>query len=154
MDRETMLAYSEVNEVLNLLEDECLSKIPQKFRDFVFEMRDEEYKPILSAEKSLLEQNVSEEAMIILATIYLSFLCDSEEEKQELLKDFAKNEKEKQEFEEKYNPDNLFKKKNKQEEQKNEEIQMVEYKDKNFIQKIISKIIGLFCKKGKNNEAK
>ena len=46
MDRETMLAYSEVNEVLNLLEDECLNRIPQKFRDFVFEIK-ESYKTII-----------------------------------------------------------------------------------------------------------
>ena len=53
----------------------------------------------------------------------------------------------KEALEEKYNPDNIFKKKNEQNDgnnEKNENLQLIEYKDKNFIQRFLSKIRKLF----------
>ena len=73
-------------------------------------------------------------------------------EKQKLLQIYSNNEKNYQaELREKYNPDNLFKKqKNYVQNLENntitEETKIVEYKEKNFLQKIFDKIKHLFKK--------
>ena len=70
--------------------------------------------------------------------------------KQDLIAIYAENDRKKEELREKYNPDNLFKKK--ETEQKIEEPQkntsentaLVEYKEEKFFKKLIKKIISFF----------
>ena len=92
------------------------------------------------------KQNLKRETMVLLAILNLNYWCDSEEEKQEILNGFAENEKLKQleekELAEKYNPDNLFKKREKLE--ATTEVSMSEYKELNFIQKLLNKIKSFF----------
>ena len=144
MENEAMLAYAEVDAILDLLEEEYANKIPDKIRSFFKEEKIKEYKPKIDVDKPLLEQNLKRETIVLLAILNLNYWCNTEEEKKEILNEFAKNEKEKKELEERYNPDNLFKKRV----SKNEEnVQMVEYKEPNFIQKFINKIMEMFKRK-------
>ena len=91
--------------------------------------------------------------MVLLAILNLNYWCDSEEEKQELLKIFSKNTEikiqEQKILEEKYNPDNIFKKRQQgnQEYVFTNELAMTEYKEQNIIQKILGKIIRMFKRK-------
>ena len=139
-------AYSEVYTIVNLLEDEYKNRVPKKIMDFFDEVRDKKFEVNIDIERSLLEQNIERQTLVILAILELNYWCDSEEEKQELLKEFAENErKQEEEIREKYNPDNLFKNieailPNKNEEQ----TALVEYKEEGFIKKIINKIKKLF----------
>lgn len=141
------LAYSEVDEILNNLEDEYVEKIPMKIRQFFKETKNKEYKPIIRTDVPLEEQNLKRETIILLAILNLNYWCESEEEKQELLNSFSKNEElkeqERKELEERYNPDNLFKKRKNEIHKIIEDSnkQLVEYKEKNFIQKLFDKII-------------
>ena len=145
---DSCLAYSEVYEILNLLEDEYKERVPKEVIEFFEQERDKEYYPIRDVNIPLEKQNLNRKTMVVLAILNLNYWCDSEEEKQAILDNFAENEKKKQlaekELAEKYNPDNLFKKRNKIED--TTEISIVEYKKKNFIQKLLSKIAGFFKK--------
>ena len=147
MEQNIRKAYSEVCEILNMLEEEYASRVPEKIRSFFEEERDTEYKPTINANIPLEQQNLNRETMVVLAMLNLNYWCDSEEEKQELLNIFAENEKIKKqkqrELEEKYNPDNLFKKKEEKQETNNE-LSMIEYKEQTFIQKVLSKIKNFF----------
>lgn len=140
------LAYSEVYEILNLLEDEYKNRVPEKVIEFFERERDEKYNPIIEIDVPLDKQNLKRETMVLLAILNMNYWCDNEDEKQEMLKSFNENEVSKKlkekELAEKYNPDNLFKKNEIHE--VIEEVAMVEYKEPNFIQKIISKIKSLF----------
>ena len=140
------LAYSEVYEILNLLEDEYKNRVPKKVIEFFERERDEKYNPIIEIDVPLDKQNLKRETMVLLAILNMNYWCDNEDEKQEMLKSFNENEVSKKlkekELAEKYNPDNLFKKNEIHE--VIEEVAMVEYKEPNFIQKIISKIKSLF----------
>ena len=140
------LAYSEVYEILNLLEDEYKNKVPEKVIEFFERERDEKYNPIIEIDVPLDKQNLKRETMVLLAILNMNYWCDNEDEKQEMLKSFNENEASKKlkekELAEKYNSDNLFKKNEIHE--VIEEVAMVEYKEPNFIQKIISKIKSLF----------
>jgi len=78
----------------------------------------------------------------------LNYWCNSEEEKQELLKAYSNNDKKREkELREKYNPDNIFKNKNKEIEQEKTEEEttaLVKYKEESFIKKIINRIKRFF----------
>ena len=140
------LAYSEVYEILNLLEDEYKERVPKKVIDFFEEERNKEYSPIIDVNIPLDKQNLKRETMVLLAILNLNYWCDSEEEKQEILNGFVENEKLKKlaekELAEKYNPDNLFKKKENLED--TTEVSMIEYNEPNFIKKLLNKIKSFF----------
>jgi len=138
MVMENMLAYAEIDEILNLLEDDYRERVPKKVRDFFKEEKIKDYHPEIDIEKPLIEQNLKRETMVLLAILNLNYWYENEEEKQRFLNELDKNEEEKKELEEKYNPDNLFKKK--QDESTENNLQIVEYKKPNFIQILLTKI--------------
>ena len=145
---DTMMAYSEVYKILNLLDEEYKERVPAKVRAFFEEERLKDYEPAINADLPLTEQNLKRETIVLLAILNLNYWCDTPEEKQEILDELSNNEKEKQELLEKYNPDNLFK--NKQQNINDETIQagneLVVYKKTNFITKLLNKIKQLFKK--------
>lgn len=143
------LVYSEVYAILNMIEDEYRERVPKNIIDFFEEERDKEYNPIIDVNIPLEKQNLKRKTIVLLAILNLNYWCDSEEEKQEILDSFAKNEELKRlkekELTENYNINNLF---NKIENTENKtEVCLIEYKEQNFIQKIISKIKSLFRRK-------
>lgn len=142
------LAYSEVCTILNMLEDEYKERVPKNVMDFFEEERDKEYNPIIDVNIPLEKQNLKRKTLVLLAILNLNYWCDSKE-KQEILDSFAKNEEltrlKEKELTENYNINNLF---NKIENTENKtEVSLIEYKEQNFIQKIISKIKSLFRRK-------
>ena len=78
------------------------------------------------------------------------FDLEDENEKKELIKLYSENDKRKEEeLRERYNPDNLFKKKGQivEDNKINQEYtQLIEYKEQNIFKKILSKIMKLFKK--------
>lgn len=145
---DNMIAYAEIDEILNLLEDRYREKVPEKVRNFFKEEKMVDYVPTIDIKIPLIQQNLKRETIVLLSILNLIYWCDTLEEKQEILDELSNNEKEKQDLLEKYNPDNLFKKRQeeKQEVAHIEELSVVEYKKPNFIQKILSKIARLFKK--------
>ena len=143
------LAYSEVCTILNMLEDEYKERVPKNVMDFFEEERDKEYNPIIDVNIPLEKQNLKRKTLVLLAILNLNYWCDSEEEKQEILDSFAKNEELKRikekELTENYNINNLFKKIENNENKT--EVSLIEYNKQNFIQKIILKIKSLFRRK-------
>ena len=139
-------AYSEIYAIVNLLEDEYKQRVPDKIINFFDDVRDKNYEVNIDVEKSLLDQNLQRQTLVILAILELNYWCDSEEEKQELIREFAENEKTREkEIREKYNPDNLFKNKEKIIcEENKEQTALVEYKEEGFIRKILKKIKRMF----------
>ena len=86
------LAYSEVYEILNLLEDEYKNRVPKKVIEFFERERDEKYNPIIEIDVPLDKQNLKRETMVLLAILNMNYWCDNEDEKQEMLKSFNENE--------------------------------------------------------------
>ena len=131
---DNMLAYAEIDEILNLLEDEYRESVPEKVRDFFREERMPNYTPKIEIEKPLTEQKLKRETMVLLAILYINYWCDNDEEKQRFIDEMAKNEKEKRELEEKYNPDKLFNNRTKEdnviEQVKN--VEMIQYRGNIF----------------------
>ena len=84
----------------------------------------------------------------------LNYWCKDEKEKEEMLKIYSENDKKiEAEMRERYNPDNLFKKKEKEEqnnEVKQENTELIEYKEQNIFKKILNKIMKFFKQNIKN----
>lgn len=148
MQEQYLKAFSEVEQIIALMPEGLQKKIPEKFKNILSTWKDKNYVPYI--QEPFEECNIMEETKIILAVIYRDFLC-SEKEKEEIkLRDSQQLQEYEKELREKYNPDDIFKnKKNNQikiEETQSEETAMVEYKEKNFLQKLFDKIKHLFKK--------
>ena len=133
---DNMMAYSEIYEILNLMEDEDKERVPQEVRDFFEEQRMKEYKPKIRTDIPLTEQNLRRETVVLLTILVINYWCDSEEEKQSFIDELGKNEKIKMKLQEKYNPDNLFKNRKKTKEdivmEQVENVEMIQYKENLF----------------------
>lgn len=131
-----MMAYSEIFEILNLMEDEDKKRVPQEVRDFFEEQRMKEYKTKIRIDIPLTEQNLRRETVVLLTILVINYWCDSEEEKQSFIDELEKNEKIKKELQEKYNPDNLFKNRKKTKKdvvmEQIENVGMIQYKENLF----------------------
>ena len=111
MKQEYKEAFTEVNEIINLMPIELVNKIPIKFQEMIKEEMDTTYKPTI---KEPIENcKLREETVILLGLIYRDFLCPIEERKilqEKDAKEFEKLKKEiENEIKEKYNLDNIFK---------------------------------------------
>ena len=151
MLKDNMLAYAEVDEILNLLEKEYRERVPEKIRNFFKEEKMPDYNPKIEIGKQLTEQNLKRETMVLLAILNINYWCDSEDEKQMFIDEMAKNEEEKRELEEKYNPDNLFKNRknnelNSDNADETQNISLVEYKKQGIFKRILEKITKFFKK--------
>lgn len=136
------VAYAELDEILSLMSSEYIDKIPLKFRDFLSREKDTNYIKKIDVNKPLEEQNLQRKTLVLLAVLRLNYWCENEKEKQEFLNELNNNEKEQLE---RFNTDNLFS--NNQKETKTEDSQLIEYKEKNVIQKMIEKIKNIFRRK-------
>lgn len=148
----TKEVYSEVNSFLNLLLEEDRIKIPLKLRKLINDERLKDYNPQYSFEKPIDEQEISDEALAMIALLHINYWCNDNEEK-ERINNILKNNEDKYQAElrEKYNLDNLFKKQkseilNLENNTITEETAIIEYKEKNFLKKIFDKIKHLFKK--------
>ncbi len=141
-------AFSEVDEIFGLMPRGLLNKIPNEFKQIIKTEKSKDYTPHI--QEPMENYSLKEETIIVLALIYRDFLCSKEEKEELKLRDAQKIKEAEDELREKYNPDNLFKNR-KVEEQNTESITtqetaIVEYKERNFIQKIFEKIKHLFRK--------
>lgn len=151
MKKEYMEAFTEVYEIFRLMPQELLNKIPTKFYEIIKEERDREYFP--NIKEPLEKQKLKNETILILGLIYRDFLCSPEERKRLQEKDARELEeaerKLQNELREKYNPDNLFKNKSKEQDYQEEVVEksLIEYKEETFLKKILNIIIGFFRRK-------
>lgn len=142
MNVQTQEIYSEVYSILNLLGESYIKKLPVSLFNMIKEEKRQDYNPKYDSKINLEQQNIKRETLSMIALFHLNYWCNSDEEKNELKTLFKTNEEKHQaEIREKYNPDNLFKKRSLEQEEYavTNEVAMVEYKEplfKRFINKI------------------
>lgn len=144
----TSKAYSEVYSFLNTLGVEYISKIPNNIYTIIEEFRDKEFHPQYSIDQKVTSDTFSKEALALIAALNLQYFCKNTEEKRELKMAYLKN----TEIErEKYNTDNIFKKKQEniqahKEETLVNEMQLIEYREVKWYKRLFNKILKLFKK--------
>lgn len=152
MKQEYKEAFTEVNEIIKMMPDELVNKIPSKFREMLEDERDKEYKP--NIQEPLEKCKLKNETIIILGLIYRDFLC-SQDEKRRLQEKDARELQEVQkviedEVRQKYNPDYIFKRKKQnivEDAQTNEEnTSIIVVQEDRWYKKIFNIIKNLFKK--------
>lgn len=102
-------AYAELLEILSYMESEYTNKIPKKLMQVLERNALTTYEKHIDATKPLEEQKISQKTAALIGMLTLQYWCESEEQKQELIKVFKENERVYQEnLRKKYNPDNIF----------------------------------------------
>lgn len=134
IDVQTKQAYSEIDEFLSLLDEKTRNQVPSKLREFFKKEKDNDYYKGINPNIPIKEQNLKNETLALIALLNLQYWCKDEKEKERLKQVYANNEnKYQEELREKYNPDNLFKNKEKDIVESNikaeENTQMIEYKE-------------------------
>ncbi len=133
-------AYKQVIEILKYVPQESVDKIPQEMIKIFKANMDDKYDFRIDINKTFEEQDLLEETKAILANIFRDYWATPEQKERILEKEKNDREIEENIKREKYNPDNLFKKKQNVIQQ-NEEIQNnlpVEIKKEKFYKKIIN----------------
>lgn len=141
-------AFSEVEQIIDLMPENLSNKIPLRFKNIITSEKSKTYIPDIK--EPFEECKIMEETSIILAVIYRDFLCNEEERKKLKIRDTEKLKEYEKELKEKYNPDNLFKSKHSDIYDNNtqsQETALIEIKEKNFLQKIFDKIRKLFTRR-------
>lgn len=73
--------YAEVYAVLSVLGGQYIRKIPQNVLDTIANQRDMSYECKIYEDKPLEEQNLSNEALALLASLKLDYWCETKQEK-------------------------------------------------------------------------
>lgn len=143
--KSTRIAYAEIDSFIELLPRAEKEKIPSKLKQYFKDEKDKETPKKLSVDIPIEKQNLQEETWNLIAMIYLKYLCEDEEEKKELEQIYDENEKKyREEMKEKYNPEKIFKEREKQQVIQNLPIKV---QKESIIKKIIKFINKLFHKK-------
>ena len=148
--KELSEAAVEFNYILDNSSQELKNKISTKFIKYMRDIASTTYIFNYDNSKKLNEQKLKAETRGLIALVYQDYICTEEEKNDYIIK--CKNykfEKEKK-LREKYNPDDIFKNRNKivsQEEQPSEETRMTIVQEEKWYQKIFNLIKGLFRKK-------
>lgn len=144
------MAYCEVDIILGQMEEEYVNKVPTELRKLFKEQKRMDYSPKIKSDVPLADQNLMRKTIAILAMLNLNYWCEDEKEKQDLINMYSENDKKREaELREKYNPDNLFKKKDIEVEENTENtesMELIESKKENFFKMILRKIVSLFKK--------
>lgn len=156
MDKENYgKAFKEVYMILKSVGKEIQDKIPTNFLDFIEKNMDKDYFFMLDYSIPLEKQLFMDETLGIISLIWRDYLCTNEE-REKIIQQDERNLKEIQnqiekEYREKYNLDDIFKKKTSinQIEDLNEELdnmKMTEYKE-SMLKKLFNKIKNIFVMK-------
>ena len=120
-----------------------LNKIPSRFKEFVKSEKSKEFFP--NIKEPIENCELREETIIILALIYRDFLCNENEKKELKERDAEELKKIEKEIREKYNPEDIFKKEEKNEDN-HQETGMIKYKEQSFIKRLFEKIKNIFIR--------
>ena len=148
MTYETRQAYAEICAVLDCMPNEYITKIPERIIKLFQIEKLENYEVNINKSNPLDKNYLSKKTMVLIAMLNYQYWCPNKKVKDELYEQYlSNNEKYEKEIQEKYNSDNLFQNNKTEKIEIQEEIQaLIEYKEKNIIQKIFDKIKRIFIK--------
>ena len=147
-------AYAEVLEILNKMSKNDYNKIPREMIQ-VFEIySNKEYAFEYDFKKDFDQQGISKRAKLILAILFRDYWANDNQREKIIAKQNYDRMKLEEKKKEKYNPDNIFNKKQgvindivEEHNVKEENMAIVKYKKQKWYQKIFDKILHMFRKK-------
>ena len=101
-------ALAELNTIIQYMNKNYKNKIPQAFIDFITQNMDVNYKPNISKDIPINEQNLKKDTKILLSLLYRNYWCNNELKTQLMNEDLKSKKEYEQRRIEKYNPKDLF----------------------------------------------
>ena len=127
-------ALKELSEIIKFFPRNEYRKSPKTFINFIEENKDNSYEYMIEHIDDFQNQAMLDETRVLLSIVYRDFIASNKEKNQ--ITDMEKNEllEEEKRIREKYNPDNIFKKRNVQQKENviTNEVTMIEYKESIF----------------------
>ena len=142
--KEYAMAYTEVVEILKHVSDEDVKKIPEEKLEFYKSNMDNEYKYKIDITKKFEEQEMSDITKAILANIFRDYWATPYQKERIIAHENYDRQKIEKQKNDKYNPNDIFKIKNKNQEEKANNLP-VEHKEK-FYKKILGFLKKIFNK--------
>ncbi len=141
-------AISETIEVLEHTDKEIIKKIPEKFINFLYENKDKDYEVNINFSNSNWEDKLDEDTKAILALIYRDCIVSKEEREKLLIEENEEKKNKEKLIREKYNPDNVFKKRveNGTKDEVFNNTQLAIIKKEAWYKRLYKKILALFGK--------
>lgn len=130
-------AYKEVIEILKYVPQESVNKIPKTMLETFEKKMDKDYVFNVDINKSFKEQNLLEETKDIFSVIFRDYWATPYQRERIKAKEKYDRQKIEEEKANKYNPDDIFKNKEKDNVVENNNLP-VEIKKENFFKKLIS----------------
>lgn len=104
------IAFKEVNEIINIMGEEYKVKVPKQLLELLEKEEDKEYITKIKKDIPFEEQEISRTALILLNYINRNYWID-EDKKEQIKRVYRENEEKYQQIlREKYNPNEIFKK--------------------------------------------
>ena len=145
----TRIAYAQVDSFLDMLEQKYVQMVPRNIRYFIKQEKDTSSNIKIIPDIPIKQQNLTDEALALIAYLNLNYWCQDPEEKEELIKKYKEND-------EKYNnsvkqyqhgADDIFKKdENVDNKVSVENTKLIEYKKENIFKSMWNKIKSKFIK--------
>lgn len=133
-------AYSELFEIINLLDESEKNKIPTEIYENIKSQKSKEYINQYNTLDDINENNIEEKTAILLTSLYLDYIANNEEKKE--VEDVLKENEKK--LSEKYSTENMFKNRNKEENTQKINTMITIKKKETVFTKILNKIKSLF----------
>ena len=109
-DLQFLNALYQVSEILNYDEYNLKERIPKQLISYIESNKSKDYNWTIDNNVSLEKQNLLQTTKVILTVLYREYICNNNE-REELDRVLMENEiRYQNELKEKYNPDNIFKK--------------------------------------------
>lgn len=139
--------YEEIYEILSYMDKLTVMKVPENILKNISEKRNKNFKTKIDKNDLFNEENASKEAIDILCWIEYKFWMDNGRKNEiDRIKISKLTEIEKEKYE-KYNPDNIFKKKNTEENKQINDVQLIEIKETSWFKRALDKILKIFGRK-------
>lgn len=131
--------YTDISVIINMMPDEMKNKISNSFITFIENNKSSNYISSINPKIPIKDQNIRKETKEMLGIIYRDYLCSNEQRKKLIKEEQEEISKFEEELGEKYNPNDIFKNKQKEHNYEKEKVNvaMVEYKKETFIEKIL-----------------
>ena len=142
-------AFTEILEILTYISKEDYEKIPNHLIEIFENNSNKTYKFKYDYKKSLEEQGCSDITKTILSLLYRDYWAENDEKRDLLLEEKKLRNKYQNELIEWYNPDDIFKKKNKMKCEITKEIAIEVFQEEKWYQKIFNIVKKLFKKMDK-----
>lgn len=150
VDEKYGIPYSELLEILKYIPIEDYNKIPKEKIEIFETYANKEYVFHYDPSKTLKEQNVSNITKELIILLFRDYWATETQRNKIIAKQNYDRMKLEEKKKEKYNPNDLFKKNDINKNilnQSKENMQVIEYKELKWYQKIYTKILDIFRKK-------